>query len=175
MGDDKPYRGELNKPIPFEPAGLLWSDEQVSAFVAAFQSEQERRMQLLFEFFRVTPGDWETLCWKMAEKHVPGMRRQNPPGRPKIWHDYDRIELVIAVKMLREKTAAESDTHALSKLAKQKRWNALLSAQNEHGPQDPVERLQQELKRGKKLKRWIRVFEEARFQPTFDKEPEKSG
>lgn len=65
-------------------------------------TQADSKIQLLFDWYGVEPGDWETLARRLARKHVPGFqpatpkrkrgrpskaKQSKPVGRPRKWAD----------------------------------------------------------------------------------------
>lgn len=77
------YAGDLASPIVDRPAGLLASEEAVTARETAMFVEEMRRLELLRKHYKIPEGpyEWLALSLALARDHVPGFRRALPPGR----------------------------------------------------------------------------------------------
>ncbi len=120
------YAGDLAKPYRPKPIGLLASDEQKEASHKEVLSERSRRMGLLFDEHGVKHGDFESLCWKLAVEHVPGMSGAYSAGRgrPQKWGQFERALLAMCIGELC--TAGLSITDAVSGLAAVEPWKSML-------------------------------------------------
>lgn len=117
------YTGDLAKAIPRPALGLLMPPEQIATTLKEFKREKYRRMVQLFDAYEIAHGNWEQLCFSLAEAHVPGLRVGVKPGKKTKWDDTLRAELVLAV----EQTGIENITSAIEKLAAIEPWKSLVS------------------------------------------------
>ncbi len=121
------YSGDLSQPIPHQTIGLLAPETEKSELNNAITREKYRRMILLFDAHGVSYGDWENLCFALAESHVPGLKTaKGKSGRKQKWCDYDRAMLVIAV----DKTGLENISKATEELSQMEPWKSMLVATN---------------------------------------------
>lgn len=118
MANSFKYSGELNQPIPHPKLGPLASDEALANANNAIHKERYRRMALLFDAHGVAHGNWEALCFSMADAHVAGFSIAKDRRGPKTkWDAMKRAELYLAV----EETGL-GITEATEQLAKQEPW-----------------------------------------------------
>jgi hypothetical protein len=117
------YKGDLLKPMEPPVIGLLMDDEDIAKIAQAEVKEKYRRMILLFDAHSVEHGNWEGLCFALAESHIPGFKMaKGRAGRAKKWQEYDRAQLVLAV----EETGLNI-TEATKLLATKEPWKTLIS------------------------------------------------
>lgn len=120
------YTGDLSSPIPSPKFGLLMTDDETSNIAQSLVNEQYRRMRLLFDAHGVRHGDWEALCFALAENHVPGLKiAKAKAGRPKKWDDFKRAELAIAIEQIVR--TGKSITEATEELAVVEPWKSLVA------------------------------------------------
>ncbi len=121
------YSGDLSQPISYKAHGLLASETAKSELDNAIIREKYRRMFLLFDAHGVSYGDWEKLCFALAESHVPGLKiAKGRSGRKQKWHDHDRAMLVIAV----DKIGSGNISKATEQLSQMEPWKSMLVATN---------------------------------------------
>lgn len=117
------YLGDLKKPMAPPKIGLLASDEQISEIEDEIRRERYRRMIQLFDAHAIRRGDWEALCFSLADSYVPGFKlAKGRAGAPRKWGEYERAMLVLAV----EKTGLDI-TEATKRLCKQEPWKGMVS------------------------------------------------
>lgn len=142
------YLGDLTKAIPTPAIGLLASNEEVAEATKAIQQEKYRKMILLFDAHNVVHGDWESLCFTLAEAHVTGFKFAEKKGVKTKWDVLLRAELVLAVK----ETGIENISEATRKLAKIEPWKSLATGGG---------RLREQYNRADA--RWVKILCEARM------------
>lgn len=121
------YEGELTKPIPAPPYGLLQDDEQRREIVQGIVAEKYRKMGLLFDAHGLPHGSWEALCFDLAEAHVPGLRvAEKRPGRNTKWDWIKQAELRIAVDQIVKKQSV-SVAEATRQLTTIEPWKSLVA------------------------------------------------
>ena len=120
------YLGDLTKAIPSPAIGLLASNEKVAEATKAIQREKYRKMILLFDAHNVAHGDWESLCFALAETHVTGFKYAEKKGRKTKWDVLLRAELLLAV----EQTGNENISEAIKQIAVIEPWKSHIKHAN---------------------------------------------
>jgi len=124
MSEKFKYSGELNKPISLPNASLLETEEDIEEAVKNLVREQYRRMVKLFDAHNIPHGNWEALCFALAEAHVPGLRvTAKNAGRPSKWDWMTCAKLRLAVDEM-----GGNVTEATEKLATMEPWKTMLIA-----------------------------------------------
>ena len=118
------YLGDLTKPIPAPAIGLLTSNEEVAEATKTIQQEKDCKMILLFDAHNVAHGNWESLCFALAEIHVTGFKFADKKGVKTKWDELLRAELVLAVK----DTGIKNKSEAINNLAKIEPWKSLVTS-----------------------------------------------
>lgn len=118
------YEGELSTPIPLPPYRLWKSEANRKEIVESIVELQHRKMSLLFDVHGIQRGNWQSLCFALAESHVPGLRvvRKKRTGPVTKWDFFTRAELFIAV----ERTGIQNITEATKILAELEPWRSLV-------------------------------------------------
>lgn len=98
--------------------GILASDDEISRVAAALHTERYRRMIQLFDAHGVKHGDWEALCFALADAHVTGFQFANEKRRPLDWDDFKLAELYLAV----EDTGISNASEATRQLSNVEPW-----------------------------------------------------
>lgn len=116
------YTGTLAKPIIRKKLGFLATEDEFRAESQRVVNEMFAKLTPLAEAHGVEPGNWLKLVIAMAEVHVPGFRKQDPPGRPTAWDALTKAELRIDVDDLIQLNGELAITEALRRVARTDRW-----------------------------------------------------
>lgn len=142
------YLGDLTNAIPTPVIALLATDEEDAVAKQAIQREKYRKMVLLFDAHNVAHGDWESLCFALAEVHVTGFKFKEKKGVKTRWDVLLRAELVLAVK----ETGIKNVSEATRQLSKIEPWKSLATG---------GDRLREQYNRADA--RWVKILCQARM------------
>lgn len=120
------YTGILAQPYAHVPRlGLLATAKQLAAQAKREKSEYQMRMNALFDFYNIPPGEWRLLAESLAAKHVPGFQEERASrGAPPKWDHITRAELRIEVDDYRRERLPKriSITQAIAVVARRQSW-----------------------------------------------------